>query len=161
MAGLLAGCTNGLRRYFSIQVAATHTACALKTPIVTARFPEKERTQKPIPGRAWPLAHIRNWDAHRITPKRDESSKAAQQRRSYRKSVRAENKTAAVRNCTYGASTSLLRHAQHEGRGNGGQGRNRTIDTRIFSPLLYQLSYLANERAAGPWVLGSGKSSMG
>jgi hypothetical protein len=25
----------------------------------------------------------------------------------------------------------------------GGQGRNRTIDTRIFSPLLYQLSYLA------------------
>jgi hypothetical protein len=28
-------------------------------------------------------------------------------------------------------------------RGNGGQGRNRTIDTRIFSPLLYQLSYLA------------------
>ena len=27
--------------------------------------------------------------------------------------------------------------------GNGGQGRNRTTDTRIFSPLLYQLSYLA------------------
>ena len=26
----------------------------------------------------------------------------------------------------------------------GGQGRNRTVDTRIFSPLLYQLSYLAN-----------------
>ncbi len=25
----------------------------------------------------------------------------------------------------------------------GGQGRNRTVDTRIFSPLLYQLSYLA------------------
>ena len=25
----------------------------------------------------------------------------------------------------------------------GGQGRNRTNDTRIFSPLLYQLSYLA------------------
>ena len=25
----------------------------------------------------------------------------------------------------------------------GGQGRNRTADTRIFSPLLYQLSYLA------------------
>ena len=34
---------------------------------------------------------------------------------------------------------------------NGGQGRNRTIDTRIFSPLLYQLSYLAicGIRAAG------------
>ncbi len=27
----------------------------------------------------------------------------------------------------------------------GGQRRNRTTDTRIFNPLLYQLSYLANE----------------
>ena len=27
-----------------------------------------------------------------------------------------------------------------------GQGRNRTADTRIFSPLLYQLSYLARGR---------------
>ena len=27
--------------------------------------------------------------------------------------------------------------------GFGGQGRNRTADTRIFNPLLYQLSYLA------------------
>jgi hypothetical protein len=27
-----------------------------------------------------------------------------------------------------------------------GQGGNRTPDTRIFSPLLYQLSYLAAER---------------
>lgn len=27
--------------------------------------------------------------------------------------------------------------------GNGGQGRNRTADTGIFSPLLYRLSYLA------------------
>ena len=26
----------------------------------------------------------------------------------------------------------------------GGQGQNRTVDTRIFSPLLYRLSYLAN-----------------
>ena len=26
----------------------------------------------------------------------------------------------------------------------GGQGRNRTTDTRIFNPLLYQLSYLAD-----------------
>ena len=25
-----------------------------------------------------------------------------------------------------------------------GRGRNRTGDTRIFSPLLYQLSYLSN-----------------
>ncbi len=29
----------------------------------------------------------------------------------------------------------------------GGQGRNRTADTRIFSPLLYQLSYLAKAKA--------------
>ena len=38
--------------------------------------------------------------------------------------------------------------------GFGGQGRDRTGDTRIFSPLLYQLSYLAtvkrlNGRSAG------------
>ena len=32
----------------------------------------------------------------------------------------------------------------------GAQGRNRTSDTRIFSPLLYQLSYL------GPPNLGPG-----
>ena len=30
----------------------------------------------------------------------------------------------------------------------GGQGRNRTADTRIFSPLLYQLSYQATAAAA-------------
>ena len=30
----------------------------------------------------------------------------------------------------------------------GGQGQNRTADTRIFSPLLYQLSYLADEGGA-------------
>ena len=43
------------------------------------------------------------------------------------------------------------------GQKDGGKGRNRTDDTRIFSPLLYQLSYLAtgeNERigytVAGP-----------
>ena len=32
------------------------------------------------------------------------------------------------------------------GGGSGGQGRNRTTDTRIFNPLLYQLSYLAIKR---------------
>ena len=30
----------------------------------------------------------------------------------------------------------------------GGQGQNRTADTRIFSPLLYRLSYLASEGSA-------------
>lgn len=29
---------------------------------------------------------------------------------------------------------------------NGAQGRNRTTDTGIFSPLLYQLSYLGIQR---------------
>ena len=31
----------------------------------------------------------------------------------------------------------------------GGQGRNRTTDTRIFSPLLYRLSYLAMNGVGG------------
>ena len=43
----------------------------------------------------------------------------------------------AVSSCGSGA-------ANREGEGrNGGQGRNRTADTGIFNPLLYQLSYLA------------------
>ena len=33
--------------------------------------------------------------------------------------------------------------------GNGGQRQNRTVDTRIFNPLLYQLSYLATEVLVG------------
>ena len=33
-------------------------------------------------------------------------------------------------------------------RCSGAQGRNRTTDTRIFSPLLYQLSYLGAGRAS-------------
>jgi hypothetical protein len=33
------------------------------------------------------------------------------------------------------------------GLNSGGLGRNRTTDTRIFNPLLYQLSYRANEEA--------------
>ncbi len=31
---------------------------------------------------------------------------------------------------------------------NGAQGQNRTADTGIFSPLLYQLSYLGTRRRA-------------
>ena len=45
--------------------------------------------------------------------------------------------------------TSQCRHCAEDlfeaGRWNGGQRQNRTVDTRIFNPLLYQLSYLANE----------------
>jgi hypothetical protein len=43
---------------------------------------------------------------------------------------------------------------------NGGQGRNRTTDTRIFSPLLYQLSYLAlfgSRPMAAPTTLAGGQ----
>ncbi len=36
----------------------------------------------------------------------------------------------------------LSRHKKKQK--NGGSGRNRTADTRIFSPLLYRLSYRAN-----------------
>jgi hypothetical protein len=36
---------------------------------------------------------------------------------------------------------------------NGGQGRNRTSDTRIFSAVLYQLSYLAPE-TNGEYITG-------
>jgi hypothetical protein len=34
----------------------------------------------------------------------------------------------------------------HAGSKDGGLGRNRTTDTRIFNPLLYQLSYRAVSR---------------
>ena len=40
-----------------------------------------------------------------------------------------------------------------------GQGRNRTTDTRIFSPLLYQLSYLASLR--GVKVFGENWANQG
>src|SRR5215510_666940 len=36
-----------------------------------------------------------------------------------------------------------------------GQGRNRTADTRIFSPLLYQLSYLAKKEGVSYWPVCS------
>ena len=34
--------------------------------------------------------------------------------------------------------------------GAGAQGRNRTTDTRIFNPLLYQLSYLGIQGSGLP-----------
>ena len=44
----------------------------------------------------------------------------------------------------------------------GGQGQNRTADTRIFSPLLYQLSYLAAGLAGAVLKrLGECKSTCG
>jgi hypothetical protein len=38
--------------------------------------------------------------------------------------------------------------------GDGGQGRNRTADTGIFNPLLYQLSYLALDSSGVPASAG-------
>ena len=37
-------------------------------------------------------------------------------------------------------------------RWHGGQGRNRTTDTGIFSPLLYRLSYLAKLNIVLPGI---------
>ena len=48
--------------------------------------------------------------------------------------------------------------------GGGGQGRNRTADTRIFSPLLYRLSYLAGclflgiQRECKMKIIGEGRA---
>ena len=62
-----------------------------------------------------------------------------------------------TRNCPYtpdckncaGSAISVIAfcvRGLEVGRGYGGQGQNRTADTRIFSPLLYQLSYLAAKK---------------
>ena len=37
----------------------------------------------------------------------------------------------------------MMIDAENQAQKKGGETRNRTADTRIFSPLLYQLSYLA------------------
>lgn len=39
----------------------------------------------------------------------------------------------------------VRRNWERPGNSNGGQRQNRTADTRIFSPLLYRLSYLATQ----------------
>jgi hypothetical protein len=39
---------------------------------------------------------------------------------------------------------------------NGGEAQNRTVDTGIFSPLLYRLSYLATELSENNTVLSTG-----
>jgi len=43
----------------------------------------------------------------------------------------------------------------------GGQGRNRTTDTRIFSPLLYRLSYLATLLHIKPGSYGPKQHAAG
>ena len=39
----------------------------------------------------------------------------------------------------------------------GGRGRNRTADTGIFNPLLYQLSYPARGRNSEPRMIRTGR----
>ena len=41
----------------------------------------------------------------------------------------------------------------------GAEGRNRTVDTRIFSPLLYQLSYLGTKLRGTFYYFGLQKST--
>ncbi len=41
----------------------------------------------------------------------------------------------------------------------GAEGRNRTVDTRIFSPLLYQLSYLGTKLRGTFYYFGPQKST--
>jgi hypothetical protein len=49
---------------------------------------------------------------------------------------------ARLRSMNFAEARFLLHQLKLEKKG-GGQRRNRTADTRIFSPLLYRLSYLA------------------
>ena len=46
-----------------------------------------------------------------------------------------------MENCTYKKPAHLRGEKAGQVKGGGGTTRNRTGDTRIFSPLLYQLSY--------------------
>lgn len=48
---------------------------------------------------------------------------------------------------------SPIKDSKHTRQKRGARGRNRTSDTRIFSPLLYQLSY------PGTHSKGKGKNS--
>ena len=45
----------------------------------------------------------------------------------------------------FGSRSNLSLASLGPKRINGAQGRNRTSDTRIFNPLLYQLSYLGTQ----------------
>ena len=53
-----------------------------------------------------------------------------------------------------------MKKPNREGLGfeSGGSGRNRTTDTRIFNPLLYQLSYRANKLRIVSRILASSAS---
>src|SRR2546423_5057498 len=80
--------------------------------------------------RAWsssPEHKDGSFDLPRRCPSKLFQTRARRPARSYKSSVRLTE----------------LNGCEVREMGVGGQGRNRTTDTRIFSPLLYQLSYLA------------------
>ena len=54
-----------------------------------------------------------------------------------------EYKTVLCPYCQFEVKWPAKDNVRHNKALDGGQGQNRTADTRIFSPLLYQLSYLA------------------
>jgi hypothetical protein len=59
-----------------------------------------------------------------------------------------QNKKDLTRRSFWGLAALLLSHPDGDNSKafvSGGLGRNRTIDTRIFNPLLYQLSYRATK----------------
>ena len=56
--------------------------------------------------------------------------------------MRLSIKSAVTRNSSYILSIIELRLFSQKRQLKNAQNRNRTSDTRIFSPLLYQLSYL-------------------
>jgi hypothetical protein len=61
--------------------------------------------------------------------------------------------------CTVNAGAQCIcgRSAgQYDWLKNGGEAQNRTVDTGIFSPLLYRLSYLATELSENNTVLSIG-----
>ncbi len=122
--------------------------------------PQGENRPKAIRiNRTWFLANGRRYDK---APSRGFVESGGQGRISSRSELRrrsrpqGENRPKAIRiNRTWFSATGR-RYDKAPSRGfveSGGQGRNRTTDTRIFSPLLYQLSYLA--------ILGLSSSGRG
>src|SRR5438445_5372720 len=61
-----------------------------------------------------------------------------------------------------GDSEHAVRERLQPARGHAryGQGQNRTADTRIFSPLLYQLSYLAGSNENSSATTGSASGGV-
>ena len=77
-----------------------------------------------------------------ILPTVEELSKIVEYRKQAKDEVRCPEQT------VQGARGEAL--VAYQGMRGSGQGQNRTADTRIFSPLLYRLSYLAKSEKYGP-----------